>query len=213
LGIVAALAWLLASLTAAAIAHALIGVAGAAGSGGDAYDEHAHAAVAPVTLAALGLLTGVLLRSAVHRVSRSQVVDPALLLARRFGAMHPLVPSLLVATGAFGALLGMEFTEQFAAFGRVEGVADALGGNAFAGLAIVGCVSAVITMTGLRSARALLTSAAATASALCAWILRRSTAVFGRSATVRRARGRRNRAASVAFAHSRGLRAPPATFG
>lgn len=214
LGIVASLAWLLASLAAAASAHALIGIAGDAGAGGDAYDEHAHAAVAPVALVALGLLTAALLRSAVHRISRAQAVDPALLLARRFGSLHPLVPSFMVAAGALATLLGMEFTEQLTALGHIEGVADALGGNTFVGLALVGCVSAALTALGLRSARALLESAAATAGALYAWILRRPTAaVRDDAAQMRRARGYPSAAATVAFAHSRGLRAPPATFG
>ncbi len=203
------LTWLLASLGTAALAHVLIDVLGTLGAGGDAYDDHAHATVAPIGLAAVALIVIFVWRSTALSIGRSRAIDPALLLARRFGTMPPLVPILTVATGGFGTLLAMEFTEQLSAFGRIEGIADALGGNAPVGLAIIACAAATLTFTGLRSAAGLLHVSVSTVSALCALIAVRARSLIN-AAISRRPLGHRRRTnADAHLAQSHGLRAPP----
>jgi hypothetical protein len=81
------LTWLLASL--AALSHGCIDLVGTLGAGGEAYDDHAHGTVAPIGLAALALIVALVWRSATLRIGRAESVDPALLLARRFGALSP----------------------------------------------------------------------------------------------------------------------------
>jgi hypothetical protein len=204
-----ALTWLLASLATAALAHVLIDVLGTLGAGGDAYDDHAHATVAPIGLAAVALIATLVWRSAALSIGRSQAIDPALLLARRFGAMSPRVPALAVALGGFGTLLTMEFTEQLSALGHIQGIADALGGNAVVGLAIIVSVAAALTFAGLRSAAALLHVSVSTVRALYAWIVERDR-LFRQPAISRRAIGHRRRSiANTHLAQSHGLRAPP----
>ncbi len=204
-----AFTWLLASLATAALAHVLIDLVGTLGAGGDAYDDHAHTTVAPIGLAAVALIATLVLRSAALRIGRSQAIDPALLLARRFGAMSPFVPILTVAIGGFGTLLAMELTEQLSAFGHIEGVADALGGNTMVGLAIIACAAAALTFAGLRSAAALLRVSVSTVSAIYALIAVRAR-IFVNAAISRRAIGHRRRSfANAHLAQSLGLRAPP----
>ena len=140
--------WLLASLATAASAHVFIGAFGTFGVGGDAYHVHAHRTVVPIGLAAVAVVVTLIWRSAALSIGRSQAIDPALLLARRFGAIGPLVPIANVAMGAFGTLMAMEFTEQLSALGHIEGVAAALGGNAVTGLAVIACVAATLTFAG-----------------------------------------------------------------
>jgi hypothetical protein len=203
------LTWLLASLATAASAHVLIGLVGTLGAGSDAYDDHAHATVAPIGLAAVALIATLVWRSAALRICRSQALDPALLLARRFGRMSPLAPVLAVAAGGLGTLLAMEFSEQLSAFGRIEGIADALGGNAVAGLAIVAGVAAALTFAGLRSATALLQVSVSTVSALYAWIVVRARITIDTALSHRAIGQRRRRTANAHLARSHGLRAPP----
>ncbi len=202
--------WLLASLATAAAAHVLIDVLGTLGAGGDAYGDHAHATVAPIGLAAVALITMLVWRSTALRIGRSQAIDPAMLLARRFGAMSPLVPVLTVTVGGFGTLLAMELTEQLSALGHIEGIADALGGNAVVGFAIIVCVSAVVTFAGLHSAAAFLHVSVSTVRALYAWIVVRDR-ILTDSAISHRAIGYPRRSgANARLAQAHGLRAPPA---
>jgi hypothetical protein len=200
--------WLLASLATAASAHASIAVFGTLG-GGDAYTFHAHRTVGPIVLAAVALIATLIWRSAVMSIGRSEAIDPAMLLARRFGTMSPLVPIANVAIGGLGTLIAMEFTEQLSAFGHIESFADALGGNAAIGLAIIVCVAAALTFAGLRSATAFLHVSVSTVSALYAWIVVRAR--FSNDATIRRrALGRCRRSFSnTQYTESHGLRAPP----
>jgi len=203
------LTWLLASLATAALAHVLIDVFGTLGAGGDAYDDHAHATVAPIGLAAVALIATLVWRSAALRIGRSQAIDPAMLLARRFGTMSPLVPVLTVAMGGFGTLLTMEFTEQLSALGHIEGIADALGGNAGVGLAVILCVAAAVTFAGLRSAAALLHVSVSTVRALCAWIVVRARICVDTALSRRAIGNRRRNVTNSRLAQSHGLRAPP----
>lgn len=205
------LTWLLASLGTATLAHVLIDALGTLGAGGDAYDDHAHATVAPIGLAAVALIATLVWRSAALRMGRSQAIDPTLLLARRFGTMRPLVPVLTVALGGFGTLLAMEFTEQLSAFGRIEGIADALGGNAPVGLAIIVCAAALLTCTGLRSAAALLHVSVSTVSALCALIAVRARILIDAAISRRPVGHHRRSSAHAHLGQSHGLRAPPTT--
>jgi hypothetical protein len=207
--IIVALTWLLASLATAALAHVLIDIVGTFGGGGDAYDDHAHATVAPIGLAAVALIATLVWHSAARRIGRSQAIDPAMLLARRFGTMPLLVPVFTVAAGGFGALLAMEFTEQLSAFGRIEGVADALGGNAVVGLAIIVCVAAALTFGGLRSAAALLDISVSTVSALYAWIVVRDRIVIDTALSRRTIGNHRRIVANARLSQAHGLRAPP----
>jgi hypothetical protein len=204
-----AMTWLLASLATAAIAHVTIDVVGMLGAGGDAYGDHAHATVAPIGLAAIALVATLVWRSAALSIGRSQAIDPAMVLARRFGAISPLAPAVSVALGGFGTLLTMEFAEQLSAFGHIASIADALGGNAVVGLAIILCVAAALTLAGLRSARVLLHVSVSTMSALYAWIAVRARISIDTPLS-RRAIGRRRRSVTDArFAQAHRLRAPP----
>jgi len=205
-----ALAWVLASCVAATLAHGLIGLSDGDGAAGDTYAFRAHGAVGPVAAAALILLCTALLAAAFHPRARSREGDPVSAFARRLGSMNPVAPCAAVALGALTLLLGMEFCEQLAATGHIEGLADALGGNVAAGLSIVGTVAILVTLGGLRSARALVAAAVTAADAFVAWVFI-STAP---RATVPAASGRRHRnrrhASTAAFpARGSGLRAPP----
>ncbi len=203
------LTWLLASLATAALAHALIAVVGALlDAGHNAYADHAHATVVPIGLAAVALMATVLWRSAALRISRSQAIDPATLLARRFGAMSPLLPIVTVTMGGLGTLLAMEFTEQLSTLGHIEGIADSLGGNAVVGLAIVASLAAALTCAGLRSAAALLHVSASAAGVLSAWIVVKARIRVDTAISHRAVRHLRRTIANT-VAHSHGLRAPP----
>jgi hypothetical protein len=204
-----ALTWLLASLATAEMAHVLIDVVGTLGAGGDAYDDHAHATVAPIGLAAVALSATLVWRSAAVRIGRAQAIDPAMLLARRFGTMPPLGPVLSVAMGGFGTLLAMEFTEQLSAFGRIEGIAHALGGNAVVGLTIIAGVATALTFAGLRSAAALLDVSVSTVIALYAWIVVRDRICTNTVLSRRTIGNCRRRVATARLVQSHGLRAPP----
>jgi hypothetical protein len=103
----------------------------------------------------------------------------------------------------------MEFAEQLSAFGHIEGIADALGGNTMLGLAIIACTAAALTFAGLRSAAALLRVSVSTVSANYALIAARAR-VFVDAAISLRAIGHRRRGiANAHLAQSHGLRAPP----
>jgi hypothetical protein len=202
------LTWLLASLATAALAHVLIAAVGALDAGHDAYADHAHATVVPIGLAAVALMATVLWRSAALRMSRTQAIDPAMLLARRFGTMSALGPIFTVTLGGLGTLLMMEFAEQLSTLGHIEGIADSLGGNVAVGLAIVVSLAAALTCAGLRSAAALLRVSASAAGVLAAWIvvkprIRVDTVISHRA--IRHLR----RTIAHAAGQSHGLRAPP----
>jgi len=206
------LSWLLASFATAALAHVMIGWLGNCAGGADAYDEHAHGTVAPIALAAAILLTFGLLVAAANAVARRGGVDPVDLLARRLSEMYPAVPVAFVTLGGLVTLIAMEFLEQWTAFGHVEGIADALGGNVALGFAAVIFVAAALTMLGLRLAHALVAVAAKAVLAVVSWIV----AIVGSavSEAVRRAAACRPRRRSAAasfplLAHGFGLRAPP----
>jgi len=205
-----ALAWLVASCIAATFAHGLIGLSDGHETSGGVYALHAHAAVGPVAVAALILLCTALLAAALHPRSRSEEVDPVSAFARRLGSMNPVLPCAAVACGALMLLLGMEFCEQIAATGRIEGAADALGGNVAAGLAFVTTIAILVTLGGLRSARALVAAAVAAADAFVAWVFVSNAPLAAvPAASVRRIRHRRHASAAAFLAHASGLRAPP----
>ena len=103
-------AWLLASLAAAALAHALIGAVGpwlAADAG--AYDEHSHAAVVPVMLIALALAAAALLRIGAGIAARRRGADPVRLVAGEVAGLPALWAPAAIAAGAFAVLVVMEF--------------------------------------------------------------------------------------------------------
>lgn len=204
------LVWLLASLATAALSHALIGFLGDAFSGPEAYDEHGHATVGPVALAALSLVAGVLLRSALRALARPHEPDPILLLARRYGNKQPLLPGVAVAGGGLTTLLAMEFTEQVSELGHVTGVGDALGGNVIVGLGIVTLVAVGVTLVGLRAARALVETSATAVGAFIAWIIAK-TPLIHVAVIVRRTTIRRSSVVAALLIWCTGLRAPPPT--
>jgi hypothetical protein len=207
--ILTTLAWVLASLLTALLAHACIGIVGDLGAGGEAYGEHEHAAVAPVACGALGVVIALVFRSAACRIGRARAIDPALLLAGRFGTMHPTGPSLAVAAGGASVLFAMEAVEGYAADGQFTSIVDALGGNAYVGFAIVVAVAFAITLLGLRSARTLLASAVATVDALHAWVVAKTPVLVHGATVLARAHYPRRSATNALRARCRGLRAPP----
>jgi hypothetical protein len=201
---------LLAACVSARLAHGLIGLAGSDRVEGHAYGLRAHPAAGPVALAALILACTALLAAALRARTRSPEGDPVAAFARRLGSMNPLMPCATVACGALTVLLGMEFCEQIAATGRIEGVADALGGNAATGLAIVTLATVVVTLCGLRSAHALVAAAVAAADTIVAWVfVTTSPLVAVPASSARRDRHRPRGSATALLARCSGLRAPP----
>jgi hypothetical protein len=80
-----------------------------------------------------------------------------------------------------------------------------------AGLAVVVCAAAALTLAGLRSATALLQVSVSTMNALYAWIVVKARISIDRPLS-RRAIGRRRRCvANPSLARSHRLRAPPTT--
>ncbi|MGH7709171.1 MAG: hypothetical protein ACREM6_14825 [Vulcanimicrobiaceae bacterium] len=204
-----ALAWLLASFATAALAHGLIGWLGQ-NSGGNSFDEHAHETVGPIVLAVISVFVSLLLRVATRAAGRSPGTDPVVVLAHRFRDMRPILPSVAVAFGGFATLIAMEFTEQLSAFGHIVGVADALGGDAPVGLAIIIGVALLVTIAGLRSARVLVDATITAVGAFASWVI---VAIAGpltsRAAMMRQSQHRRHASTSAFHARSLGLRAPP----
>jgi len=149
--LVSFLCWLLASSATALLAHGLIAIA-AGFSVAPAYREHPHIAVAPVALIAVTLATALLLSIVLRTIAGQHASDPVALLARKFSRMRPAVPILSVASGGLGALVTMEFFEQFCAFGHISGLADAFDGNAPLSVAIVIAVAVAVAFIGLRCA-------------------------------------------------------------
>ena len=160
-------------------------------------------------MSALSLAAVLLIGSALRRVTGRTACDPVTVLAHRFRSMHPLVPSLAVAAGGLTTLVAMEFAEQFAAFGHVQDIGDALGGNPVAGVTVIVVAAALIALAGLRFARALVASAAAVAVALAAWIVAVPRQGPDGAASVRRVLRRRHASAPAFLARCSGLRAPP----
>jgi hypothetical protein len=202
------LSWLLASLATAAVAHALIAIVAHAGIAQETYGRHEHGAVLPVAFAAVILAVSLLLRSALRTVRRSHTLDDVAILAHRCATVRPAVPGLTVAAGGFATLLAIEFGEQFGAFGHIEGIADALGGNGLLGLAIVLVVAALVTVVGLRSASALLSTAVAAVGAIVDWI-RAASSALAAPAIVGQTGRRPERSAPTFIERCFGMRAPP----
>jgi hypothetical protein len=201
--------WLLASCTTAVVAHWLIGFFGSAGIGGDDYAARGHAAVGPVLGAVLVLASSALFAAALRGAERSRSEDPALALAREFRKMHPFACGVAVAAGGLAVLLSMEFCEQLAAAGRIEGIGDALGGNAATGLTLIGIVATLIATAGVRFARTLLIVTVETAEAFVAWACFAVATSIEPAARISRDLGRCRTFAAALLAHSNGLRAPP----
>jgi hypothetical protein len=155
-------AWAFAALAAAVLAHALIGAAGTfAGGEADAYDARAHVTVIPALVAALALLTAFAGWIAAGVAARRKRLDPVALIARCFVRVQPPVALAAVTCGATATLLAMEFAEQLLAAGRIEGVADALGGSPLLGALLVLAAATAVTLLGLRTAAGFAAAAAA----------------------------------------------------
>jgi hypothetical protein len=192
------------------LTHGLIGLAGGQEAGADDYAHRAHAAVAPVALAALILAFTALLDVVLNRRGRTRNCDPISEFARGLGSLNPFPSCVAVAFSSLALLLSMEFAEQFAATGHIEGVADALDGNVAAGLATVALVAVLVTLGGLRSAGAFVAAAAAVADALVAWA-RLTISPLARvpASSAERVQHRRHASSAAFLAHASGLRAPP----
>lgn len=204
-------AWILASLAAAALAHALIASAGPwLAADADAYGEHAHPSVAPVVLVALALVAAGLLRIGAGVAARRRGTDPVALFAGDVAALPAIVPLVAICAGAFATLIAMEFSEQFASFGHVHGVTEALGGSPAVGCALVLAVAATIALAGRRCAAGFLAVATAAAEAMLG-VLRPRGALERSGLPATRGRDRRPAGRFAALlARSRGMRAPPA---
>ena len=208
--IVAGLAVALAVLASAAGSHAVIGWLGVEAGSADAYVHRAHGTAVPVVLAATFLLCSAMLRIAAGAVTARR--DVVVLVARHLGRRDPRVPAALVATGTLVVLTAMEFIEQLAADGHIEGLSDALGGNLALGLAVVVTTAVAVTVVGLRFLRALAETALAVSLLLHAWLspCRRSCSAPLLSGARHPSRGNRARP-GARFASCFGLRAPPST--
>jgi len=200
--------WFLASLATAGVAHATIGFV-CGDRDGSAYAGYAHLAVVPIALAVLAIVTALVTRSVLHRLARARTVDPIRALARHFSGAYPFVPWVAVCAGGVAALLGMEFSEQFVAFGHVESARAALGGSTVVGLAIVFASAALVTLLALRGARSLLSTAGAVALAVVAWIEAATRDLADAAAILRCARARDARRVPALVPQRVALRAPP----
>jgi hypothetical protein len=185
-----------ASSIAAELSHAGIDALGRVGAGGRAYAGREHGSLSAVAFAVLvfgatTFLAAVLvkLRSANASGGRIRLSPPAVLL------------------GSFGMLLGMEFVEQITAYGRIEGVGDALGGNASVGLAVVIVAALCVHRFGALLASPIVRSAARAAGVLALWIsaCERFAGKIVRGAVP----PHRPRSTGIFLARSLGLRAPP----
>jgi hypothetical protein len=201
--LVSALAWAFASCVTACAAHGLIGLFSGA------YADRAHPAVGPVALGALILGLSALLAAALRSLAGSGTYAP-LAAARRFGALPAAPAWIAVALGGLAVLLGMEFAEQFAAAGRIEGAADALGGNVALGAALVAGLAAGLTLSALRFAQRLAGAAVAVAEAILAWVgIAKPSAAPALARGARFRHSRRHASLPAYLAHASGLRAPP----
>jgi len=205
--LVSVLCWALASSATALLAHGLMGIAAGLCAAPE-YREHAHIAVAPVTLIAVATAAALLLSVVLRTIARQHASDPVVLLARALSRMHPAVPILSITSGGLGALVAMEFFEQFCAFGHVTGLADALGGIAPLSVAIVIAVAIAVAFIGLRCANFFIDRVVTIVDEFMAWL--RADGI-GTSFTGMRRRNARARAnvSCVYFTRSFGLRAPP----
>jgi hypothetical protein len=141
-------------------------------------------------------------------MSGSDARDPAASLRETCARIRPIGPIVAVCVGGLATLLGMELCEQVCDLGQFTGVADALGGNAAAGLAIIAVVATIVTVSSLRSAHVLLARAVAVAYAVMFWI------VAGRRVgdpviTIRRIASHREVCALALRERGFGMRAPP----
>jgi hypothetical protein len=202
------LAWLIASCASAALAHALIGMAGQLGWGGSDYDGRDHGSVGPVAVAAVALIAFGFLAVALRKASGVAGLDPIVLLTRRLRRLDPVLPCCAVAFGCAASLLGMEFAEQLSVYGHIAGVADALGGNPVTGAFSVLLSALAVSLAGLGSASALAESALATGALLTSWFREERAVALDCSARSRRTAAGRRRHDRV-LARSAGLRAPP----
>lgn len=205
------LCWAVASSATALLAHGLIAIAANVFSA-HAYREHPHIAVAPVALIAVTIATSLLLSVALRTIARQHASDPVVLLARTFARMRPTIPVVSVASGGLGALVAMEFFEQFCAFGHVTGFDDALGGNAPLGVAIVIAVAVAIAFIGLRFAHLFIDRVVTIVGELMARLRADGVDQPFPGATARRNAHACSNASCVFFTRSFGLRAPPPSF-
>jgi hypothetical protein len=197
----------LASLAAAALAHAAIDLAGQLALGGDDYAGRDHVAVGPVVLVAAGLLVAGLVHVALAASARREAGDPVLRVVRRLARIDARLTVLSVATGGFLTLLGMEFSEQLVAYGHVIGFTDALGGSPLLGLALVLAAGVLVALLGARCSAWLAAATALVVAAVAAWLrAARERAVHGAG----RAAEQPVRPISLWFlSRCSGLRAPP----
>ncbi len=190
----------MASSVAAELSHSGIEAYGRVSAGGT-YEGREHGSIAVVALAAIVFGATTLLAAVLLRLRSANEA-----------AGRVRLSPLAVILGSFGMLLGMEFVEQVAACGHVEGVCDALGGNVFVGLTFVIVAAACVYRFGALLASPIVRSAARAAGVLSAWIARRERFVPSVSAGTC-ARGAtalpRSRSTGVLLARSLGLRAPP----
>jgi hypothetical protein len=182
------------------LSHAAIEAAGRVGAGGT-YEGREHGSIAVVALAAIVFGATTLLAAALLRLRSATAQAGGVRLS-----------PLAVILGSFGLLLGMEFVEQVAACGHVEGVSDALGGNVFAGLTIVIVTAACVHRFGTLLASPIVRSVARAAGVLAAWIATHERFIPSTSAGTL-ARGAttspRPQWTGLFLARSLGLRAPP----
>ena len=203
--------WFSASIAIALASHAAIDLLASA-SGGHAHNEYAHVAVIPLLLVASALASTVVAWSAIRRIARVNGVDPVLTLAGRFEAANPMRSSIAAIVGGLGILIAMESAEQFVALGYVQGVGDALGGNAPFGLGVVVAIGSLATMLALRCARAVAATAEATIEFAISWFSRAPRIDSECPAIVRFRFARKQIHACAFFTRSLGLRAPPASL-
>jgi hypothetical protein len=192
-------AWLFASCVAAELSHAGIEAAGRIGAGGT-YEGREHGSIAVVALGAIVFASTTLVAAVILRLRSADA--PA-------GRVR--LSPFAVILGSFGMLLGMEFVEQIAACGRIEGVGDALGGNVCAGAAIVLVAAACVYRFGTLLASPIVRSAARAAGVLAGWIGARDRDIASVSTgTFVPGTGAFPRSPSTVFlARSLGERAPP----
>ena len=138
------------------LSHQLIDMLSAGFGNDDAYGSYKHIALGPLLLTVCMLAVFLLGRSIVLCLARRDACDPLTFTSRFMSGISPLRLLMLTCLVATLLLFGIEFYEQIAAFGHVEGLGDALGGNVACGLSMLLATSCAITGLACASARAVL---------------------------------------------------------
>jgi hypothetical protein len=202
------LAFALASLVVASLAHVAIGMFDAAGLGANAYGTYAHSAVVPIAFAALALAGALVLVAVAKGVARRSNVDPVTALLRSVGSRPTAGSTIALTAGATACLVMMEFFEQSQSLGHIASLATALGGVPIVGVAVIAAIAYIVVAAGLAALRFVVGAAVNAAIVLIAWVVSAEHASTQRTIVVSRPRFT-SAAAFACATQNLGSRPPP----